>query len=39
MDRLQPWQFGFASAVTFSVFYAACALARSRYSTAQTPAR
>lgn len=27
MKRLQPWSFGFAGAVTFSVFYTACALA------------
>ncbi len=27
MNRLQPWQFGFAGALTFSVFYSACALA------------
>lgn len=27
MNRLQPWQFGFAGAVTFSVLYSACALA------------
>jgi hypothetical protein len=27
MNRLQAWQFGFAGAVTFSVFYTACALA------------
>jgi hypothetical protein len=27
MNRLQTWQFGFAGAVTFSVFYSACALA------------
>ena len=27
MDRLQVWQFGFAAAITFSVFYTACALA------------
>ncbi len=27
MNRLQPWQFGFAGAVIFSVFYSACALA------------
>ncbi len=27
MNRLQAWQFGFAGAVTFSVFYSACALA------------
>ena len=27
MNRLQPWQFGFAEAVTFSVFDSACALA------------
>ena len=27
MNRLRPWQFGFAGAVTFSVFYSACALA------------
>ena len=27
MNRLQPWQFAFAAAVTFSVFYTACALA------------
>jgi hypothetical protein len=27
MNRLQPWQLGFAGAVTFSVFYSACALA------------
>lgn len=27
MNRLQPWSFGFAGAVTFSVLYTACALA------------
>lgn len=27
MKHLQPWQFGSAAAVTFSVFYTACALA------------
>jgi hypothetical protein len=27
MNRLQPWQFGFAGAVTFSILYCACALA------------
>ncbi len=27
MNRLQPWQFSFAAAVTFSAFYTACALA------------
>jgi hypothetical protein len=27
MNRLQPWQFRFAGAVTFSVFYSAWALA------------
>ena len=27
MKRLHPWSFGFAGAVTFSVLYAACALA------------
>ena len=27
MNRLQPWQFGFAGAVTFSLLYSACALA------------
>ena len=27
MNRLEPWQFGFAGAVTFSVFFTACALA------------
>ncbi len=27
MNRLQPWQFGLASAVTFSILYCACALA------------
>ena len=27
MSRLQPWSFGFAGAVTFSVLYTACALA------------
>ena len=27
MKRLQPWSFGFAGAVTFSVIYTACALA------------
>jgi small-conductance mechanosensitive channel len=27
MNRLQPWQFGLAAAVTFSVVYTACALA------------
>ena len=27
MKRLQPWSFGFAGAVTFSVLYTVCALA------------
>jgi len=27
MNRLQPWQFGLAGAVTFSLFFTACALA------------
>lgn len=27
MNRLQPWSFGFAAAVTFSALYTACALA------------
>lgn len=27
MNRLQPWSFGLAGAVTFSVLYTACALA------------
>lgn len=27
MNRLQPWSFGFAGAVTFSVLYTACAFA------------
>ena len=27
MNRLLPWKFGFAGAVTFSLFYSACALA------------
>lgn len=27
MSRLQPWSFGLAGAVTFSVLYAVCALA------------
>jgi 2TM family of unknown function (DUF5676) len=27
MNRLQPWSFGFAGAVTFSALYTACALA------------
>jgi hypothetical protein len=27
MNHLQPWKFGFAAAVTFSVFYSACSLA------------
>ena len=27
MQRLQPWPFGFAGAVTFAVLYTACALA------------
>jgi len=27
MNRLHPWSFGFAGAVTFSVLYTACALA------------
>jgi hypothetical protein len=27
MNRLQPWSLGFAGAMTFSVFYTACALA------------
>ena len=27
MNRLQPWPFGFAASMTFSVLYSACALA------------
>jgi len=27
MNRLLPWQFGFAGAATFSLFFTACALA------------
>jgi hypothetical protein len=27
MNRLRPWSFGFAGAVTFSVLYTACAFA------------
>ena len=27
MQRLQPWSFGFAGAMTFSLLYTACALA------------